>query len=127
MTTVSWSENGAPRTARWRSENGAPAPRDLVVITDDISADKALRLIRSGTGLLWRGDFHNARQLLRAIDRRLQKRASRTPPGADPGEVFLANRRARAHRAAILGKILIPLEPDHSIRLRRAPADPGAA
>ena len=121
MTTVSWSENGAPRTARWRSENGAPAPRDLVVITDDISADKALRLIRSGTGLLWRGDFHNARQLLRAIDRRLQKRASRTPPGADPGEVFLANRRARAHRAAILGKILIPLEPDHSIRLRRAP------
>lgn len=121
MTTVSWNENGTQRTASWRSENGAPTPRGIVVISDDISADKALRLARSGTSLLWRGDFHNARQLMRALDRRLQKRASRTPLASDPGEVFLANRKARAQRAAILGTILIPLEHDYTIRLRRAP------
>lgn len=39
MTTVSWSESGTQRTGSWRSENAAPAPRDVVVITDDISAD----------------------------------------------------------------------------------------
>lgn len=121
MTRVSWSENNSQRTACWRSENGAPAPRDIVVINDDISADKALKLTRSGTGLLWRGDFQNARQLMRALDRRLDKRESRAPQASDPGDVFHANRRARAQRAVILGKILIPLEHDYSILLRRAP------
>ena len=121
VTTVSWREKGEDRTAGWRSENGASPPRDIVVIHDDIAADKALRMIRRGTGLLWRGDFHNARQLMRALDRRLQKRASRAPQSSDPGEVFLANRKARAQRAETLGKILIPLEQDYSVRLRRAP------
>ncbi|AWH93915.1 methylase [Dietzia lutea] len=121
MTTVEWRENDTDRTAAWRSENGAPAPRRIVVIHDDIAADKALKLIRSGTGLLWRGDFHNARQLMRALDRRLGKRASRAPQSSDPGEIFRANRRARAERAAILGRILVPLGPDYSISLRRAP------
>lgn len=121
VTTVSWREKGEGRTARWHSENGAPPPRDIVVIHDDIAADKALRMIRRGTGLLWRGDFHNARQLMRALDRRLQKRASRAPQSSDPGEVFLANRKARAQRAETLGRVLIPLEQDYSVRLRRAP------
>lgn len=121
VTTVSWREKGEDRTAGWHSENGAPPPRDIVVIHDDIAADKALRMIRRGTGLLWRGDFHNARQLMRALDRRLQKRASRAPQSSEPGEVFLANRKARAQRAETLGKILIPLEPDYTVRLRRAP------
>lgn len=56
-TTVSWNENATERTAGWRSENGARPPRDIVVINDDISADEALRFARSGTSLLWRGDF----------------------------------------------------------------------
>ena len=120
-TTVEWRENDTDRTAAWRSGNGAPAPRRLVVIHDDVAADKALKLIRSGAGLLWRGDFHNARQLMRALDRRLGKRASRAPQSSDPGEIFRANRRARAERATILGRILVPLEPDYSISLRRAP------
>ncbi|MEH6821625.1 MAG: class I SAM-dependent methyltransferase [Dietzia psychralcaliphila] len=121
MNTVSWRESGVDRTAGWRSENAAPAPTGIVVITDDISADKALRIAQRGSSLLWRGDFQNARQLMRALDRRLEKRASRSTQSSEPGEVFLANRKARAQRATILGKILIPLEPDYTVRLRRAP------
>ncbi|AVZ39855.1 methylase [Dietzia sp. JS16-p6b] len=120
-TTVTWNEDGTHRTAFWRSENGAPPPTGIVVITDDIAADKALRIARRGSSLLWRGDFQNARQLMRALDRRLTKRASRSPQSTDAGEVFLANRNARAQRAAVLGRILIPLEADYAIRLRRAP------
>src|SRR5690606_2842663 len=77
MTAITWVEGGAERSAGWRPENGATPPRDIVVIDDDIAADSALRLARAGTGLLWRGDYHNARQLLRALDRRLEKQASR--------------------------------------------------
>lgn len=118
MSTVSWTENGTSRTARWHSENGAPAPERIVVTDDRISAAAALRLARSGTGLLWRGDFHNAGQLLRAMDRRLPQRSV---AAADPGARFRANRQDRSRRAALLGKIMILLEQDHAIRLRRAP------
>lgn len=134
MTAITWIEGGAERSAGWRPENGATPPRDIVVIDDDIAADSALRLARAGTGLLWRGDYHNARQLLRALDRRLEKQASRRASrkasrssntsnvsrGVETGDLFHANRLARSQRAAVLGRILIELEPDHTIRLRRA-------
>ena len=128
MTTVRWVENDAERRAGWRAENGANPPRDIVAVDDDITADRALKIARTGSAMLWRGDFHNARQLLRALDRRLEKRASRkaskaakAPWAAEPGDLFHANRLARSQRAAILGKILVELEPDYAIQLRRAP------
>ena len=118
MPTVSWTEDGTRQSALWRSANGAPVPPRIVVVDDRISASAALRLVRTGAGLLWRGDYHNARQLMRALDRRLPQRL---PHSSDPADVFHANREARADRAALLGRILIALEQDHSIRLRRAP------
>ncbi|MBB4687510.1 methyltransferase [Amycolatopsis jiangsuensis] len=108
MSTITWTENETPRSARWHSENSAPAPENVVVADDRITANTAQRLARSGTGLLWRGDFPNARQLLRAMARRL-----RQPAGG--------HRAAQAERAGLLGKLLVLLEPDHSLRLRRAP------
>ena len=129
MTTVSWTENGVERRAGWRPENGATPPQDMVVVDDDIAADAALTLARASTGILWRGDFHNARQLHAALDRRLQKqadkqaakRASRTSSDASLTDLFHVTRLARSQRAGILGKILLELEPDYTIRLRRAP------
>ena len=129
MTTVSWSEGGRERRAGWRPGNGAPPPREITVVDDDIAADSALRMARDGTALLWRGDFHNARQLLSALDRRLEKQASRRAARRSARaqdqtslrERFHATRLARSQRAAILGKVLIELGPDHTIALRRAP------
>lgn len=121
MSTVSWTENGTRRTARWHSESETPAPARIVVVDDHISAPAALRLVRSGAGLLWRGDFHNARQLMRAMGRRLPQRSSPASADGGLGAAFHRYRKARSERAALLGKILITLERDHSIRLRRAP------
>ncbi|NUR24362.1 MAG: methyltransferase, partial [Catenulispora sp.] len=47
-------------------------------VDDSISADQALRLINRGTTLRWKGDYHNAKQLLAALGRRLP--ADRTGP-----------------------------------------------
>ncbi|WP_067834334.1 methyltransferase [Nocardia lijiangensis] len=121
MSTVSWTENGTRRNALWHSENGTAAPARIVVVDDRMSANAALRLAQSGSSLLWRGDFHNARQLLRAIDRRLPEKSSPAPERGDLGFSFHAHRQARSERAALLGRIVIVLEHDHSIRLRRAP------
>ncbi|HET6859201.1 MAG TPA: methyltransferase, partial [Streptomyces sp.] len=85
MAAVHWTADGVSFAAHWRSENDATAPERVVVVDDRTTAKAAYRMARGGTGLLWRGDFHNARQLLRAMDRLHERAGSgRTRPGTGP-------------------------------------------
>ena len=97
----------------------------MLLADDRLSADHAYRLVCEGTGLLWRGDYHNARQLLQALQRRtersLQRRsASAAGPGA-PGQAFHLHRKTQAQRSRIPGLLLIELGPGYRCELRRAP------
>jgi SAM-dependent methyltransferase len=120
---IHWTEDGEPRSARWRSESGSPPPRNVVVADDTITADAAYRLACEGTALLWRGDFNNARQLLTALGRRAE-RGPRNPPkptDTSAGAAFHRHRQAQAQRARTLAMLLLPLGDDHAVPLRRAP------
>jgi methylase of polypeptide subunit release factors len=119
VSEVSWTEADEPRSARWRAESGAPAPKRVMVADDRITADAAYRLASEGTALLWRGDFQNARQLLQAIARRIDRKPRKA--AASPIEAFNFHRQAQSQRARTLGMLLVPLEADYSIPLRRAP------
>ncbi|ANQ87013.1 hypothetical protein dqs_3997 [Azoarcus olearius] len=125
---LQWNEGGAELHARWQSENGAPPPRRVVVADDTLTADAAWRLACEGTAILWRGDFNNARQLLQAMGRRAQRKPGKAKGGAAKPitEAFHLHRQAQAQRARSLGMLLIPVEDDYRIPLRRAP-DLGAA
>jgi predicted short-subunit dehydrogenase-like oxidoreductase (DUF2520 family) len=50
-------------------DKGVPMPKKIVLADDTLTADSAFRLACAGHGLLWRGDFQNARQLLQALAR----------------------------------------------------------
>src|SRR5690625_4899698 len=89
-----------------------------------LAANSALRRIRGGAGLLWRGDFPGARQLLTAIGRRADRRP--LPKSLDLPGRFRAHRAARAERAELLGGIVVVIEPDLRLALRRAPDLAGA-
>ena len=119
---IQWNEAGRQCSARWRSEAGVPPPKRVTVADDRMNADAAYRLACEGTALLWRGDFHNARQLLQALARRTDRKpkTAKTPP-ATPAEAFHLHRKAQAQRARILGMLLLPFEPGHVVPLRRAP------
>ncbi|MCC8396437.1 class I SAM-dependent methyltransferase [Paraburkholderia sp. MMS20-SJTR3] len=117
--TLTWPEADGPRSARWRSEAAVPPPKRVVVADDRTTADSAYRLACEGTALLWRGDFHNARQLLQAVTRRLERKPRKQ--GATPLDAFNLHRQAQSQRARTLGMILIPLDGDYGIALRRAP------
>lgn len=126
--TLSLSDTGETHELRWRSEAGMPPPKRVVVADDTTTADAAYRLACEGTALLWRGDFQNARQLLQAMNRRTerkpqkQQRQARQPrPAATPLDAFHLHRQAQAQRARTLGMLLIPLDADYAIPLRRAP------
>ena len=124
-----WTDaDGVEQAVAWRSLAGHPPPARVEVVDDSLDAGRALRLASEGTGLLWCGDFHNARQLLQALGRRLDKRQQRapTPTAAATGpaamaQVFHARRRVQAERAAMLGRLILPFEADHSVPLPRAP------
>jgi methylase of polypeptide subunit release factors len=70
--------------------------KNIVVVSDELSANRALRLIRKNQVLLWRGDYWNARQLLRAMKRRVGK-------------------------SPLLKALLVELGPGYRLELRRAP------
>jgi methylase of polypeptide subunit release factors len=120
-------EGDAPHTARWRSEAGLPPPKRVQVADDTLNADTAYRLACEGTALLWRGDFHNARQLLQALARRVDRKprkakaAPATATPAVPAQAFHLHRQAQAQRARVLAMVLIPLDDGYVIPLRRAP------
>jgi SAM-dependent methyltransferase len=124
---VHWTEDGEPRSARWRSESGAPPPRRAVIADDRTTADDAYGLVCQGTALVWRGDFQNARQLLVALASRADRQARKPrEPGAasmraSPAQAFHLLRQARSQRARTLGALLVPLDADYGIPLRRAP------
>jgi SAM-dependent methyltransferase len=125
-----------PNLPQWRCESGAPAPKRIVYGDDTLSADVAYRLMCEGTAVLWQGDFHNARQLLQALARRTQKKSNKKSAShqstnpfidksaekpKDTAQTFHLHRQALGQRARVLGLLLIPLDADYQIPLRRAP------
>ena len=114
-----WTEAEQNHAARWRSERAATPPKRVVIADDQMTADSAFRLASEGTAMLWRGDFQNARQLLQAMARRADRKPRK--PASSPADTFNFHRQAQSQRARTLSMLLIPLESDFSIPLRRAP------
>jgi len=141
---LAWNGPDGPQSVRWRSENGTAPPRRVVAVDDTTPADTAYRLASEGTALVWQGDFQNARHLLIALARRVDRKPAKVKARArakardraksaltaatdapatapTPAEAFHRHRMAQAQRAHTLGMLLIPFEPGHVIPLRRAP------
>lgn len=118
---IRWQEAGIEQVARWRSEAGVAVPASLVVGDDTLKADTAFRLLAQGTAILWRGDYQNARNLLQALARRVDRapREGSQKRPATPAEAFHQHRQAQGRRAAILGRLLVPLTADYRVPLRR--------
>ncbi|WP_352339348.1 class I SAM-dependent methyltransferase [Psychrobacter sp. 16-MNA-CIBAN-0192] len=74
---VQWFENETLYHARWLSESNQVPPVRIVLVDDKTSADEAYRLACAGTSMLWQGDFQNARQLLQALTRRIERSEQR--------------------------------------------------
>lgn len=121
---IDWKEAEKDRTARWQSESGMPAPKQMAIVDDRISADDAYGLACQGTALLWRGDFPNARYLLGLMSKRAEriprKAKARAGKEGTPDKAFHFHRQAQAAKARALGMLLIEIGPDYRIALPRA-------
>jgi len=128
-TELRWVEGGRSCSARWHSENGISPHKKIQIADDTLTADIAYRLACEGNAMLYRGDFQNARQLLQALARRVDKPAKKSKrvdsvakeKTRSPLDIFNLHRLSQSQRARILGMLLIQVNADHSISLRRAP------
>jgi len=131
---IHWEEGDQNCSAVWHSENGIAAHKKVVTADDILTADDAYRLACEGTAILWKGDFQNARQLLQALVRRVDKPSKkskragkRLDKSGEPliqksaKDIFNQHRLIQSQRARILGMLLIQCNLDHTISLRRAP------
>lgn len=129
---VQWQDNENTRNARWLSESNQSPPARIVLVDDQTTADEAYRFACEGTSMLWQGDFHNARQLLQAITRRIerteQRKISKAAKSGKPTaeslvipNLFHQQRQAQAQRASVLSRLLLELDAGYISRLRRAP------
>ena len=131
LTNIAWEQVSLAHPAQWHGPADRQ-PDNLVIADDTLSADKAYTLLLDGTHLLWRGDFHNGRQLLLALGRRLDKKPRVKTPKANVAatssdklaatrEAFTKHRADQARRHNLLARVLLQFEPDYSLALRRAP------
>ena len=128
---IQWQEGGELLSAQWHSENGILPHKRILIGDDTLTADQAYRYACEGTAILYRGDFQNARQLLQALVRRverpskksqrMEKKNAASPVVQNPIDIFNQYRLAQSQRARILGMILVHIQADHTIPLRRAP------
>jgi SAM-dependent methyltransferase len=126
MEIVQWLEDGKALEATWRSVNGMPPATRVVVADGKMTADEAYALACQGTAILWRGDFQEARQMLSALGNRADRprrrvRTSAAASIAGTADAFHQYRQGRSQRARTLNALLIPLNQDYSIPLRKAP------
>jgi len=127
--TLHWEDSGETYSAKWHSENGIAPHKKIQLVDDTLTADIAYRLACEGTAMLYKGDFQNARQLLQAMVRRVDKPSKKSSKAdrvakekiKSPLDTFNLHRLAQSQRARILGMVLIPINADHTISLRRAP------
>jgi len=118
---IHWLEDGKACEALWRSHSGMPPAPRVVVADGKMTADEAYGLACQGTALLWRGDFQEARQMLTALGKRADRRKRRSRSSGAGADAFHLYRQAQSQRARTLNALLIPLNDDYSIPLRRAP------
>jgi methylase of polypeptide subunit release factors len=122
LPEIRWQEGGQEHLAGWRSEAGIAPHADIGIADDRTSADDAYRLLEAGTALLWRGDWVNARHLMQALTKRADRRfgAQRGKAPKTLAEAFSRHRETQGKRAALLNRLLVPLNGDYSVPLRRA-------
>ena len=130
--TITWTDADQPCTALWHSERGAPAPKRVVLADDTMNADTAYRLACEGVGLLWHGDFQNARMLVQALARRTDRLPERQQFKANKQSDRLAVKRL----ANATGTAPLPLpatateasvHPTASDSITSSPATPSTA
>lgn len=117
---LTWTEQGNEHSAPWRNEARQKPPK-AVIPQNEISADALLKLAREHSAVLWRGDFHNAKQVLAALKKRLRKAPNKKADTLSPAELFHLHRMQQAQQSRLINMLAVEISPGFQLDLPRAP------
>jgi methylase of polypeptide subunit release factors len=120
---LTWIENDKTETRDWVTGSDLSLPKKILLADDCLKAADFYKQACEGTAFIYKGDFQNAKQLLQAVQRRIDKTIRKKSNKNSPSksELFHKHRQSQSHRARILSRLLICVEADYTINLRRAP------
>lgn len=110
----------------WLTETHIPQPKEIREADDRLDVRTFIGDASQGIAYRWTGDFHRAKDFLIALNKRIDKSQSeqRLKQGAKAlslKEKFHLHRQSQASRARLQARLLIRVEPDLKIDLKRAP------
>lgn len=109
---LTWQENGATQHGIWRHHSASKPPRAIHIAPNQLNATTALKHWHAQQALIWRGDYHQAVQLLNAVKRRLPQR---------PHTDFHTHRMQQAQRSRLLNLLWVEIDAGLQLHLPRAP------
>lgn len=106
--------------AIWLSHSTIKPPQQLILINKQqtLSVNAALDHWRGKCATVWQGDYHQAKALLDAAKRRLNKPHK---PSATLLDTFHKHRLQQQQRSQLLSHLCVLLEPNWQLNLPRAP------
>ena len=108
------------QTLTWLSHSNIKPPLQLQFIDkhQTLSAEQALKLWRDKIATVWQGDYHQAKALLDAVKRRLNKPLKTSD---DVLDTFHKWRLQQQQRSQLLSHLLVAVDVNWQLNLARAP------
>ncbi len=121
---LTWLENNQECSKHWITESELPAPKRVFIADESLKPETFYQQASEGAAFIWRGDYQIAKQLLHAVQKKIEQRTSSRPraQSGSTADEFHRHRQSQAHRARLLSRLLICVEKDLTIALKRAPS-----
>lgn len=102
----------------WRNESTQKPPKQAVYVRE-VNADKVLKAAYEQTATVWTGDFHNAKQVLAAVKKRV--RGKKKTAAADAAAAFHTHRMQQAQQSRLVNMLAVEIGAGFVLDLPRAP------
>ena len=105
----------------YRNESTQSPPRDFVFV-NEASASRIIQAARQSIATMWQGDYHNAKQVLAAIKKRVKpKPQAEATANADPATAFHKHRLAQSQASRLANALCVKISAGFALDLPRAP------
>ncbi|SBO65725.1 methyltransferase domain protein [Neisseria gonorrhoeae] len=115
MSSFIFPDNGF----EWRNESLQKPPKGWYYVRES-GADGILKATYQNIATVWQGDFHNAKQVLSAMKKKVRKPAA-VRSDADIAALFHAHRMKQAQQSRILNMLAVEIRPGFVLDNKRAP------
>ncbi|QMT32523.1 class I SAM-dependent methyltransferase [Alysiella filiformis] len=101
----------------YRNSSKQKPPQHALAV-QETSAERIIKAAHQHTATVWQGDFHNAKQVLAAIKKRVRRKMKAE---SDPATAFHKHRMAQAQQSQIINMLLVEIAGDYTVNAQRAP------